>query len=129
MVFSKKIRFFSLGLLLGTFFLITFLNGKKLSCNYGPESRVINNLKQKKWIFDDDSEGLDSLELADFLKSSKVVFGKSKIRRDSCKIYHLKGINQFKKIIINAENCSKIVKAEVFILILRLLNSFLNPIL
>ena len=50
MVFSKKIKFFSLGLLLGTFFLITFLNGKKLSCNYGPESRVINNLKQKKWI-------------------------------------------------------------------------------
>ena len=114
MVFSKKIRFFSLGLLLGTFFLITLLNGKKLSCNYGPESRVINNLKQKKWIFDDDSEGLDSLELADFLKSSKVVFGKSKIRRDSCKIYYLKGIDQFKKIIINAENCSKIVKAEVF---------------
>ena len=95
------------------FFLITFLNGKKLSCNYGPESRVINNLKQKKWIFDDDRRGLDSLELADFLKSSKVVFAKSKIRRDSCKIYHLRGINQFENIIINAENCSKIVKAKV----------------
>ena len=114
MVFSKKIKFFSLGLLLGTFFLITFLNGKKLSCNYGPESRVINNLKQKKWIFDDYRRGLDSLELADFLKSSKVVFTKSQIRRDSCKIYHLKGINQFENIIINAENCSKIVRAKIF---------------
>ena len=115
MIFSKKIKFFSLGLLLGTFFLITFLNGKKLSCNYGPESRVINNLKQKKWVFDDNSIGLDSLVLADFLKSSKVVFGKSEIRRDSCKIYHLKGIDEFKKIIVSAENCSKIVKAKVFI--------------
>ena len=56
MNFSKKIKFFSFGLLLGTFFLITFLNGKKLSCNYGPESRVINNLKQKKWIFDNDKK-------------------------------------------------------------------------
>ena len=52
MDFFKKIRFFSFGLLMGIFFLVIILNGKKMSCNYGPESRVINNLKQKKWIFD-----------------------------------------------------------------------------
>ena len=51
MNFNKKIKFFSFGLLLGTFFLVTILNGKNLSCNYGPESRVINNLKQKKVDF------------------------------------------------------------------------------
>ena len=113
MVFSKKIRFFSLGLLLGTFFLITFLNGKKLSCNYGPESRVINNLKQKKWTFDNEKKALDTFNLIDFLENSKVVFNKSNTRKDSCRVYHLKGIGKYQEIIINAENCSKVVSAEL----------------
>ena len=113
MVFSKKIRFFSLGLLLGTFFLITFLNGKKLSCNYGPESRVINNLKQKKWIFDDEIIALDSINLVDFLENSVVVFSKSNTRKDSCKVYYLNGFVKNKKIAVEAENCFKIVKAKL----------------
>ena len=74
---SKKIKFFSFGLLLGTFFLVTILNGKNLSCNYGPESRVINNLKQKKWTFDNEKKALDTFNLVDFLENSKVVFNKS----------------------------------------------------
>ena len=111
MVFSKKIKFFSLGLLLGTFFLITFLNGKKLSCNYGPESRVIYNLKQKKWIFK--NMALDSLNLIHFLENSKVIFNKSNTRKDSCKVYYLKGLGKYKGTIINAKNCSKVVNAKI----------------
>ena len=113
MNFSKKIKLFSFGLLLGIFFLITFLNGKKLSCNYGPESRVINNLKQKKWIFDNEIKALDSLNLIEFLENSKVVFNKSNTRKDSCKVYYLKGIGKYQEIIINAENCSRVVSAEL----------------
>ena len=113
MDFSKKIRLFTFGLLLGTFFLITFLNGKKLSCNYGPESRVFNNLKKKKWVFKNKNKSLDSLNLTDFLVNSKVVFNKSNIRKDSCKVYYLKGVGKYSEIIIKAENCSKIVNAEM----------------
>ena len=113
MNFSKKIRLFSFGLLLGIFFLITFLNGKKLSCNYGPESRVINNLKQKKWVFVNENIVLDSFNLVDFLENSKVIFNKSNTKKDSCRVYYLKGINKYKEIIINAENCSKIINAKV----------------
>ena len=108
---SKKIKLFSFGLLLGTFFLIIFLNGKKLSCNYGPESRVINNLKQKKWIFNKKNIDRDTLDLIDFLENSTVVFNKSNTRKDSCRVYHLKGLRKYQEIIINAENCSKVVNA------------------
>ncbi|MBR47570.1 MAG: hypothetical protein CMC59_03120 [Flavobacteriaceae bacterium] len=113
MNFNKKIKFFSFGLLLGTFFLVTILNGKNLSCNYGPESRVINNLKQKKWTFDNEKKALDTFNLVDFLENSKVVFNKSNTKKDSCKVYYLKGISKYKGIIINAENCSKIVNVKV----------------
>ena len=113
MDFSKKIKLFSFGLLLGTFFLITFLNGKKVSCNYGPESRVINNLKQKKWIFENKKITLDSLNIIDFLENSKVEFNKSNTKKDSCRVYYLKGIRQYKGIIIDAINCSKTVKAKI----------------
>ena len=113
MDFSKKIKLFSFGLLLGTFFLITFLNGKKVSCNYGPESRVINNLKQKKWIFENKKIALDSFNVIDFLENSKVDFNKSNTRKDSCRVYYLRGIRQYKGIIINATNCSKIVNSKV----------------
>ncbi len=113
MDFSKKIKLFSFGLLLGTFFLITFLNGKKVSCNYGPESRVIKNLKQKKWIFENKKIALDSFSVIDFLENSKVNFNKSNTKKDSCRVYYLKGVRRYKEIIINAVNCSKIVKAKI----------------
>ncbi len=113
MDFSKKIKLFSLGLILGMFFLFTFLNGKRLSCNYGPESRVLNNLKQKKWIFESKKISVDSLFLIDFLDNCKVIFNKSNTRKDSCKIYYLRGTKKYKEIIINAENCSKVVKGTV----------------
>ena len=113
MDFLKKIRFFSFGLVMGIFFLVIILNGKKMSCNYGPESRVINNLKQKKWIFDDEIIALDSTNLVDFLENSKVIFNKSNTKKDSCKVYYLRGLLKYKKINIEAENCSKIVNAKV----------------
>ncbi len=113
MDFFKKIRFFSFGLLMGIFFLVIILNGKKMSCNYGPESRVINNLKQKKWIFDDEIIALDSINLVDFLENSVVVFSKSNTRKDSCKVYYLNGFVKNKKIAVEAENCFKIVKAKL----------------
>ena len=104
MNFYKKIKFFSIGLFMGTFFLITILNGKKMSCNYGPESRVIKNLKQKKWILDKEIIAIDN---------SKVIFNKSDTKKDSCKVYYLRGLLKYKKINIEAENCSKIVYAKV----------------
>ena len=113
MKFHKKIKFFSFGLLLGTFFLVTILNGKNLSCNYGPESRVINNLKQKKWTFVNEQKALDTINLNDFLENSKVVFNKSNTKKDSCKVYYLKGIRKYKGIIMNAENCYRTVKLRV----------------
>ena len=113
MDFSKKIKLFSFGLVLGTFFLITFLNGKKVSCNYGPESRVINNLKQKKWIFENKKIDIDSFNVINFLENSKVDFNRSNTKKDSCRVYYLKGINKYKEITINAVNCSKIVKAKI----------------
>ena len=113
MDFSKKIKLFSFGLLLGTFFLITFLNGKKVSCNYGPESRVINNLKQKKWIFVNEKKAVDNFNVVKFLENSKVDFNKSNTKKDSCRIYYLKGVRQYKGFTINVVNCSKIVKAKI----------------
>tara|TARA_B100000575_G_scaffold31955_1_gene21522 strand:+ start:9155 stop:9505 length:351 start_codon:yes stop_codon:yes gene_type:complete len=113
MNFYKKIKFFSIGLFTGTIFLIIILNGKKLSCNYGPESRVIKNLKHKKWIFDNEIIATDSFNLVDFLENSKVIFNKSNTKKDSCKVYYLRGLLKYKKINIEAENCSKIVNAKV----------------
>ena len=113
MDFSKKIKLFSFGFLLGTFFLITFLNGKKVSCNYGPESRVINNLKQKKWIFENEKIALDSFNIIKFLENSKVDFNRSNTKKDSCRVYYLKGIKKYKEVIISAVNCSRIVKAKI----------------
>ncbi|MFL2590790.1 MAG: hypothetical protein ACJ0PY_02915 [Flavobacteriaceae bacterium] len=113
MGFSKKIKLFSFGLILGIIFLITFLNGKKASCNYGPTSRVKNNLKQKKWIFENKKIVLDSFNVINFLENSKVDFNKSNTKKDSCRVYYLKGIRQYKGIIIDAINCSKTVKAKI----------------
>ena len=51
MNFIKRLTFFSGGFMIGLFFLMFFLSGKKTSCNYMPNSRVKNDILKKNISF------------------------------------------------------------------------------
>jgi hypothetical protein len=54
MKFLYRLGFYFGGFSIGLIFLAFILNGKKTSCNYTPNARVIDNLLQKEIMISED---------------------------------------------------------------------------
>ncbi|MGA0430459.1 MAG: hypothetical protein ACO3M9_00590 [Flavobacteriaceae bacterium] len=103
---------FSLGLIILTF----VFSGKKTTCNYGPEARVIGDLAKKKVVIAPLVKELypnfDSLAYHQALQKASVDFGASTRGLDSCKTYQLQAYWQEKPILLYVLNCEKTVTLE-----------------
>ncbi len=91
---------FAIGLIILTF----FLNGKKTSCSYGPEARVLKNISIKTLVLSPDII-LDSLAIQHVLKTGNIDFSKSDSRQKPCGIYNIEGIYNTKPITLTVKNC------------------------
>ena len=100
-----------IGFSVGLIFLAFILKGKKTSCNYGPNDRVINNLLKKNWRAPKNSDSLfDSLAFGGFLDKARIDFGKSNTQKDSCKTYYINGYWEKRPIFLEVENCEKTIQ-------------------
>ena len=100
-----------IGFSVGLIFLAFILKGKKTSCNYGPNDRVINNLLKKNWRAPKNSDSLfDSLAFEGFLDKARIDFGKSNTQKDSCKTYYINGYWEKRPIFMEVENCEKTIQ-------------------
>ena len=109
MMVLYRLGFYLAGFSFGLIFLAFFFNGKKTSCNYGLNARVINNLTQKKitlspTIKEKFSHLNDSI-IKKYVINGNVNFSKSDTQRDSCRLYHIDTNN--KRIALQIENCKK----------------------
>lgn len=101
---------FSIGLIVLAF----FLNGKKVSCDYGPEARVLKNINSKKLLIPEDiqnvftSKNIDSLEINNILKHANILFSESDTRKEPCGIYYLENKLSENKMDLKVENCDSI---------------------
>ena len=106
-----RLGFYMMGFSVGLIFLAFILNGKKTSCNYGPNDRVIADLTKKAWKPKNKvNNEFDSIAFQDFLNKASVDFGKSNTQKDSCKTYFINGYWYEKPISIRVENCEKSVE-------------------
>ncbi len=116
MTFGQRLGYFSGGLVIGIFFLIFFLAGKKTSCDYSPTARVLKNIRIKERLFSAESlrqlksAQLDTASISTILNSGSVNFSKSNTKLDSCKIYSVNGIIKNKSIELIVQNCKKQAK-------------------
>lgn len=105
---------FSIGLVLLAF----FLNGKKVSCDYGPESRVLKNINLKEINYSQiiDSiilnNDIDSLEIRELLLRGDINFSKSDTRKEPCGIYAIEGEIDKKELVLIVENCDSIATIQ-----------------
>ncbi|GGG48411.1 hypothetical protein [Bizionia arctica] len=101
---------FSIGLVILAF----FLNGKKVSCDYGPDARVLKNINLKQIRFSENIETailnkkIDSLEIRGLLKYGDIDFSNSDTRKKPCGIYAIEGEINEKEILLTVENCDSI---------------------
>ena len=75
MNFLKRLYYYSTGFIIGIVFLFFILNGKRASCNYTPNARVIDNIISKELILDSNSEVLfNKEEIIEIINNGKVIF-------------------------------------------------------
>jgi len=117
MKFLYRLGFYLGGFSVGLIFLAFILSGKKTSCNYTPNARVVNNLLQKEIVISEDVRkkrpGLSKDGIKELIKGGKVNFSKSDTKRDSCRLYHIE-IDTSKSNFFEVINCSKTLNVISF---------------
>lgn len=113
MNFYKRLMFFSSGFILGLILLSFFLTGKRTSCSYFPNDRVIKNINSKKISYSNGVEK-DSVLIKSVLMNGRVDFSKSKTKLDSCKSYHIENTIDEKNYMVLINNCENYTLIEAF---------------
>jgi len=110
----QRLGYYLGGFSVGLIILAFFLNGKKVSCDYGPDARVLKNISTKKIVFSDSinlalSENkIDSLSISYLLKTGDVNFSKSYPREIPCPIYFIEGQFNNLDLTLKVQNCDSI---------------------
>lgn len=109
----KRFGYYFGGFSIGLVILAFFLNGKKASCSYGPDARVLKNINLKKVQFSNASNvfitanKIDTLQVNYILYKGDINFSESNARQKPCGIYQIEGELNQKDAALIVENCEK----------------------
>jgi hypothetical protein len=113
MKFIHRLGFYLGGFSIGLIFLMFFLSGKKTSCSYFPNARIIKNISAKKIIFSPEiikdivSFKIDTNEFYSILKNSKIKGRFENNNIDKCKLYTIESNEHVFKI-NNCKNTAEV---------------------
>ncbi|EDM44572.1 hypothetical protein SCB49_13410 [unidentified eubacterium SCB49] len=121
----QRFLFYGIGFAIGILLLYFFVGGSGASCDYsyGPNSRVLKNIRLKERVFSEistqqlSSNQLDTAAISVLLRNGNVLFSESNTNLDSCKIYVIEGSSKEKELKMTVQNCDSIAtiqKVEVF---------------
>ncbi|WOD43345.1 hypothetical protein [Hwangdonia lutea] len=103
----QRIGYYLGGFSIGLIILAFFLNGKKVSCDYGPDARVLKNINSKVIKYSDATIA-DSTAIRHVLQKGDIDFSKSESRQKPCSIYVIEGDYNDKEVVLTVENCDSI---------------------
>lgn len=113
---DMKTRFtlYGIGFAIGIVIVFFFLGGKKASCNWLPNDRILNIIQQKKISISQEvreemkSYSIDSLEIMKILKTGEIDFSKSRVKNDPCRNYWIESSDRKSGLIITVELCDSV---------------------
>ena len=91
MKFIHRLGYYLGGFSIGLIILAFFLSGKKTSCDYSPEARVLKNLRIKERTYSEEAldqlrqHQIDTAQISTILNTGDVDFGRSDRDRKPCK--------------------------------------------
>ncbi len=97
MKFSHRFAYYLIGLIMGSFFVAAVFSGKDTRCNYFPNARVLNDLRNKPFNYSDKAsqilaeKWIDTIDIKNTLKYGDVDFDQSNIEFEKGKIYVIEG--------------------------------------
>ncbi len=113
MKFAQRFAYYLVGLVIGLFFVAMVFSGKDTRCNYFPNSRVLNDLRNKPFYYSEKAskvlaeKWIDTIDIKNTLQFGDVDFDKSNTEFKKAKMYVIEGktINN-QKIILKVSNRS-----------------------
>ncbi|MFT5230571.1 hypothetical protein [Patiriisocius sp. Uisw_047] len=114
----QRFVFYGIGFIIGLILLFFFLGGKRTSCDYGPNSRVLKNIRIKERVFSETtiqkltSHQLDTSSISTLLRKGNVLFSESTRGLDSCKVYIIQGTSMKKELKMTVKNCDSIATVQ-----------------
>ena len=101
MKFYQRLAYYLVGFVIGSFFVVLVLSGKDTRCNYFPNARVLNDLRNKPFHYDSvakqklSENWIDQADIKKILTYGDVDFDKSNIpNKGGGKIYIIYGKNK-----------------------------------
>lgn len=97
MKFAHRFAYYLIGLIMGSFFVAAVFSGKDTRCNYFPNARVLNDLRNKPFNYSDKAsqilaeKWIDTIDIKNTLKYGDVDFDQSNIEFEKGKIYVIEG--------------------------------------
>ena len=113
MKFIHRFAYYLIGLVIGVFFVSLVFSGKDTRCNYFPNARVLNDLRNKPFHYSEKASQIlaqkwvDTSDIKNTLKFGDVDFDKSNIILKNGKLYVIEG-----KTVKNQEIILKIINYE-----------------
>ena len=97
MKFYQRFAYYLIGLTLGIFFVSMVFSGKDTRCNYFPNARVLNDLRNKPFNYSIEAsrklaeDWIDTVDIKNILTKGDVDFDKSNIVYEKGKLYIIDG--------------------------------------
>lgn len=97
MNFIQRFAYYLVGLVLGLFVVAAFFSGKDTRCNYFPNARVLNDLRNKPFHYSDKAsvilsqKWVDTTDIKNTLKLGDVDFDQSNVPFKKGKLYIIEG--------------------------------------
>ena len=111
MKFIHRLGYYLGGFSLGLIILAFFLSGKRSSCNYFPDARVMQDIREKQRVYSEEAlqtlqlNNIDTSEVSKILYSGDINFGKSNTNAAPCNLYLVTGETQDRILELLFQNC------------------------
>jgi len=97
MTFKYRFSYYLIGFIMGMFFVAMVLSGKDTRCNYFPNARVLNDMRNKPFSFSEKAQQIlaqkwvDTSDIKNSLTYGDIDFDKSNIPCEKGKLYIIEG--------------------------------------
>ncbi|RUA08419.1 MAG: hypothetical protein DSY82_07010 [Flavobacteriia bacterium] len=111
---KNRLAYYGFGFFIGIVLVFFFLGGKKASCNWMPNDRMLTIIRSKHLIYSDDANqflvnsAVDSTDVSEILTTGDIDFSKSKVKNDPCRKYLINGNNNQKNIVLIVDVCDSV---------------------
>ncbi len=111
---KNRLAYYGFGFFIGIVLVFFFLGGKKASCNWMPNDRMLTIIRSKQLIYSDDANqmmlnsAIDSADVSEILTTGEIDFSKSKVKNDPCRKYLINGNKDQKDIVLVVDVCDSV---------------------